>query len=156
MKVLARAAVLAGAIVLLPMTAMADPLTYGGLKSMVENMGHTINEISATPGSEKFEVTITTGAFNVPLGLEVAKSTRYIWCTASLGKSTLTGERALELLKRGGSVQPTSFWITDSGDLKIGVAIDNREVTPAHMKFVMEKLAADVGSTADLWQAREQ
>ena len=69
----------------------------------------------------------------------MAKSTRYIWCTANLGKSTLTGERALGLLNRGGSVQPTSFWITDSGDLKIGVAIDNRDVTPAHMKFVMEK-----------------
>lgn len=156
MKVLVRAAMVAGATMFMPMTAMADPLTYGGLKSMVEGMGHEVKETSSTPGSEKFEVTITTDAFNVPLGLEVSKSGRYVWCAASLGKSTLSPDRARMLLQRAGGVQPTSFWITDSGDLKIGVAIDNREVTPAHMKFVMEKLAADVGSTADLWQAREQ
>lgn len=156
MKVLARAAVIAGLIAFTPMAAVADPLTYGGLKSMVENMGHTLKEISTTPGGEKFEVTISAGGFDVPVGFEVAKSTRYVWCTAYLGKSTLTGERAIALLSRGGSVQPTSFWITDKGDLKIGMAIDNRDITPAHLKFVMEKLAADVGSTADVWQAPPQ
>ena len=40
--------------------------------------------------------------------------------------------------------------------LKIGMAIDNRDITPTHLKFVMEKVAADVGSTADVWQAPQQ
>ena len=114
MKVLVRAAMVAGATMFMPMTAMADPLTYGGLKSMVEGMGHEVKETSSTPGSEKFEVTITTDAFNVPLGLEVSKSGRYVWCAASLGKSTLSPDRARMLLQRAGGVQPTSFWITDT------------------------------------------
>lgn len=156
MSVLGRAALAAMAIAFAPMTAAADPLTYAGVRTMVEGMGYTPADVSTTPGAEKFEVVIVTDGFNVPVGFEVSKSGRYIWCTAFLGKSTLTGERALALMKRGGSVQPTSFWLTDKDELKIGIAIDNREVTPAHLKFVMEKLAGDVGKTADIWQAPVQ
>lgn len=153
MKAFVRAAIAVCVLAALPMTAAADPLTYPALKTMVEGMGYTPNELSKTTDEPKFEVTITTTGFNVPIGFEITKSGRYIWCTAYLGKSTLNGERALALLKRGPTVQPTSFWLTSSDDLKIGIAIDNRDVTPAHLKFIIEKLAADVGSTADIWQA---
>lgn len=156
MRFSARAALAAVVVAFAPMTAAADPLTYAGVRTMVEGMGHETADVSTTPGEEKFEVVINTEGFKVPVGFEVSKSGRYIWCTAFLGKSTLNGERALALMKRGGSVQPTSFWLTDKDELKIGIAIDNREVTPAHLKFVMEKLAADVGKTADLWQAPAQ
>ena len=156
MRIPGYAALAAAVIAFAPMTAAADPLNYAGVRTMVEGMGHTTSDVSKTPGEEKFEVVITTEGFTVPLGFEVSKSGRYIWCTAFLGKSTLDGARALALLKRGGSVQPTTFWMTDKDELKIGIAIDNRDVTPAHLKFVMEKLAADVGKTADVWQAPPQ
>jgi len=153
MKVTGRIALVAAAMAFAPMTAAADPLTYAGVKTMIEGMGHTATEISTKPGEEKFEIVVVTEGFNVPLGFEVSKSGRYIWCTAFLGKSTLDGDRAIALLKRIGAVQPTSFWLTDKDELKMGIAIDNRDVTPAHLKFVTEKLANDVSKTADIWQA---
>lgn len=36
----------------------------------------------------------------------------------------------------------------------IGIAIDNRDVKPDTLKFVMDKLAGDVGKTSDVWQAK--
>ena len=153
MKRLVAAAALASAFWSAP-AAAADPLNYDQLKAMVANMGYTPKDLPTTDGTPttKFEILIVTQNFNVPLGLEITKSGRFIWCTAVLGESKLTGEKALEVLKRAPSIQPTAFWITTKGQLTIGMTIDNREVTPAHMKFVLEKVAADVGSTSDLWQ----
>jgi hypothetical protein len=113
-----------------PLTAAAHPLTYPALKAMV------------------------AGTFNVPVGFEVSKSGRYIWTTANLGESKLSGDAALSALKRIGEIQPTSIWITAKGLLMIGIAIDNRDVTPAHLKFVTDKLGEDVGKTADIWQVK--
>lgn len=150
MKLLSCAA-LAGALMFAPLSAAADPLTYPALKTMVENMGYTPKELGSED-SPKFEATVVTADFNVPIGFEVTKSGRYIWTTASLGDSKLDGERALSLLKRGQEIQPTQFWINSKGVLMIGLAIDNREITPAHIKFVMEKLSADLGKMKDIWQ----
>lgn len=151
MKISIRAALAAFALLAAPLTASADPLTYPGLKTLVTNMGFTPNEIG-NPESPKFETTVKTADFNVPIGFEITKSGRYIWATASLGASKLDGAAALNMLKRMTDVQPTQFWITTKGVLMIGIAVDNREVTPAHMKFVMDKLADDIGKTTDVWQ----
>lgn len=151
MKAFVRAAVAVCALAALPLTAAADPLTYEALKTMVTGMGYTPKEIGET--TPKMEITVTTEAFNVPLGLEVTKSGRYVWATANLGQSTLDGARALEMIKRGTEFQPTQFWITSSNNLTIGLAINNIDIAPDTLKFAVEKLAADVGKSASLWQA---
>lgn len=151
MKILARAAIAAGILAFMPLTAAADPLTYDTLKTLVTGLGYTPKDIGEE--SPKMEISVTTDAFNVPVGLEITKSARYIWVTANLGTSKLDGERALQLLKRGSTVQPTQFWITSSNNLMVGVAVNNVEVTADTLKFVIDKLGGDVGKTADLWQA---
>lgn len=153
MKRFVAAIALASAIWMAP-AAMAEPLNFDQLKTMVAGMGYTPRDLPKTDGTtvSKFEVTVVTTDFTVPIGVEITKSTRFIWCTANLGKSAVTGEIALNMLKRISSIQPTNFWITSSGQLTIGMSIDNREVTPAYLKFVLEKLAGDVGSASDLWQ----
>jgi hypothetical protein len=153
MKIVIGAALAAAALLTAPLTAAADPLTYPALKTMVANMGFTPNEIG-TAESPKFEASVKTESFNVPVGFEITKSARYIWATASLGPSKLDGEGALLALKRASDIQPTSFWITAKGTLMIGIAIDNRDVKPDTLKFVMDKLAGDVGKTSDVWQAK--
>lgn len=151
MKALLRAAVAVCVLASLPLTAAADPLTYVQLKTMVAGMGYTPNDLSGE--ASKFEATLVTELFNIPIGFELSKSGRYIWCTANLGKSNVTGDRALDVLKRMGEIQPTTMWVSSNGNFMIGIAIDNRDVTAAHLKFVMDKLGADVGTTAPLWQA---
>lgn len=153
MKGLFAAIAMASVVVLAPVAA-ADPLNLEKLQTMVTGMGHTPKlqtKADGTP-STVFEITITTSGFNVPIGVEISPSGRYIWCKASLGKSQLTGDDALAVLKRLTSIQPTGFWITSSDILMIGIAIDNRDVTPEHLKYIFEKLAGDVGNTADIWQ----
>ncbi len=153
MKSMFRAAIVAMAVTTAAAPAFADPLQFDGLKTMVENMGYTPKIISKGDDNPKFEISISTPAFNVPLGVEISKSGRFIWASASLGESKLTGDGALAVLKKAQDIQPTSLWITSKGILMIGMAIDNREVTPAYLKYVFEKIAADVGATSSLWQA---
>lgn len=78
MKILFGAALAAAAMLAAPLTAAADPLTYAALKTMVTNMGFTPNEICSAE-SPKFEASVKTESFNVPVGFEITKSTRYIW-----------------------------------------------------------------------------
>jgi hypothetical protein len=153
MKGLVATIALASAVWMAP-AAVADPLDLDQLKTTIAGMGYTMSaplKPDGTP-SNNVEITIKTASFNVPIGVEISASGRYIWCKASLGQSQFTGEDALAALKRATSIQPTNFWITSSGMLMIGIAIDNRDVTPEHLKFIFEKLAADVSSTSDLWQ----
>ncbi len=148
------AAIAMASVVLLAPVAAADPLNFEKLQAMVTDMGHAPRlqtKADGTP-STVFEITITTTGFNVPIGVEISPSGRYIWCKASLGQSQLTGDDALTVLRKLTSIQPTTFWITSSDILMIGIAIDNRDVTAEDMKRIFEKLAADVGSTADIWQ----
>lgn len=131
--------------------AWADPLTYAQLKAVVEGMGYTPNVVKDDGESSMFEVSIPAGGFDVPVAFEVSKSTRYIWARANLGKQNLSGEDGLSLLRKIGDIQPSHFWITSSGVLSMGMAIDNRDITPTHLRFVLEKVANDVANTAALW-----
>lgn len=148
------AAIAVASTVLLAPVADADPLTYQKLQEVVTGMGHTPKPLPKDDGTppSKFEITIVTTGFNVPIGVEVSPSGRYIWCSASLGESKLTGDDALAALRRIGSIQPTTFWITSKNYLMMGIAVDNRDVTAEDLKRIFDKLAADVGSTADIWQ----
>ena len=148
-----RVMILACAVGATAMPAMADPLTHTQVKWMVEGMGYPTKEVGKAD-SPLLEVTLTTANFTIPLGFEVSKSGRYVWVRATLGASKLTGEQALAVLKKQGELQPTMFWLNNSGILLIGMAIDNRDITPAHLKFVMDKIAADIDSTASLWQGQ--
>lgn len=149
MKRTVLAALCAAAAYAAPMAA-ADPLTLASLKALVEGMGYPSQPVG-TEG-KKIVITYVSDAFNVPIGLEVTESTRYIWLTANLGPSKLTGDQALTLLKRGSTYQPTMFWITSANNLMVGATVENRDVSPVNMKQVIEKLGADIGKTADIWQ----
>lgn len=145
------------ALIAQPHQASAAPLTYPQLKTMADNLGYVSKEIAKPSENPKFEVNAATQGFNVPIGFELSGSTRYIWASANLGAAGhIDGPRALELLKTNATIQPTSFWISSTGNLMIGIAIDNREVTPIHLKFVIDKIAADVGSTAQKWSPPAQ
>lgn len=136
----------------LPSAALAaPPLTYVQLMNMATNMGYT--PVTITKGTEnpKFEIKTKSGTFDVPLGLEITPSGRFVWVSVNLGQKTLTGDQAMAILRRGATVQPTQFWYTSNGNLMLGMAIDNRDVTPAYLRFVLDKVGADVSSTADIW-----
>ena len=57
--------------------AIADPLDHAGLKTMLTGMGYTPKETGVAP-AQLLEINVTTASFNVPVGLEVSGSGRFV------------------------------------------------------------------------------
>ena len=130
--------------------AIADPLDHAGLKTMLTGLGYTPKETGVAPAQWR-EINVTTASVNVPVGLEVSGSGRFVWARATLGDVGLTGEQALQALQSNASTQPVMFWLTSKNQLVIGMAIDNRDVTPEQLRFAIDKIAMDVNNTAPIW-----
>lgn len=129
----------------------AGPITGPDLKTLIEGMGYTTKALNEEKGKEKYEFTIKTEKFNVPIAAEVTASTNYIWFTAFLGADKDDAATHAALLKQNFKVQPTVFYVTDKGNLMAGVPVDNRGVTAAVIKRVTDKLADDISKTSDIW-----
>lgn len=130
------------------------PLDSQELKSMIVNLGYAAKDLGTDPAKPKFELTITQGGFDIPIAAEVTASKRFIWLTAFLGEKSKMADfdaRASKFLDSNYSIQPTQWYTTSKGNLMIGIAIENRNVTPAHLKWRIEKIAGDVVNTKDLW-----
>lgn len=138
------------------MAANAQQIDANRLKSMAEELGYSPKILSEPGEAMKFEVSLASGGYTTPLLLELSPSGRFIWASANLGDEEVDGDLAYELLTLNAEVQPSSFWITESGHLKLGMAIDNRAVTPDYLKFVFEKIAGDVADTADYWEVVDE
>jgi len=147
---------LGGAIALTPsLVPQSDTIDAPKLKSMIEGLGYEVKEINKEVGKEKFEFTLRTEGFNVPVGAEISPSKNYIWFTVFLGKPPTDVAKHTALLKQNQKVQPNFFYITESaGNLMMGIGVDNRAVTAVVIKRVTDKLAADVGKTASDWQTQ--
>ena len=141
---------------LLPALANAqscDPLDARQLKDMLTQMGYTVKELNTESGKEKYEVMIKTSSFNVPVAYEISASKNFIWLTAHLGspKDEYSTTNAA-LLKQNGKIQPCQFYITEKGKLMMGLAVENRGITPAIMRRHTDKFTGDVNNTSSYWQ----
>lgn len=129
-------------------------LDAASLKSMIVGLGYEVKDIGTEVGKEKYEFTVKTTGFNVPMGAEISPSKNYIWLTASLGQVKET-TKFRELLRANGVVQPTQFYITSKDNLMIALAIENHGVTPVWMRKGIDKVAKDVGDQASAWNSTE-
>jgi len=152
-----RIALLGAALAFAPfMPAHAQQVDAQRLKSMAEGLGYTAKVLSDSGEALKFDVTVVTESYTTPLLLEVSPSGRFIWVSANLGDEEVDGDLALQLLHLNADVQPTSFWMTQDGHLKIGMAIDNRAVTAEYLDFVLKKVSSDVEATGDYWEVTDE
>ncbi|MEI7575508.1 MAG: hypothetical protein WCK51_01335 [Armatimonadota bacterium] len=128
----------------------ASRLSAEDLKVMLTNLGHDLKQINAEAGKEKFEFTIKTPGFNVPVGAEISPSKQFVWLTVSLGALN-EKQDTKELLRLNGRIQPTQAYLTAKDTLMMAFALDNRAITPALMKNRIEKLTGDVEKSAPIW-----
>ena len=129
-------------------------LTGAELKTMVTNLGFTAKDLEPDPEKLKIEFTVTKESLDIPVAAEVSASKRFIWLTAFLGdKTKMEGfeQKAVKLLDKNYSIQPTMFYTTSKGNLMIGICVENRSVTPAILKWRIDKLVGDVVSTEEVW-----
>ncbi len=145
---------------LLPASGNAQncgPIDALQLKEMLIQLGYPVKELNKEAGKEKYEVPHKTTDLNVPIGYEISPSTNFIWLTVFLGpaKTDAAGsEMALALMRQNAKIQPCFFYITDKGNLMMGLAVENRGLTNAVMRRHTDKLLADVGSTTSIWQKK--
>lgn len=128
-----------------------DKLDAASLKTMVEGLGYETKPLSEEAGKEKYEVKVTKGGFNIPVGAEISPSTNYIWLTVSLGDFK-PGHKSEELLKQNAKIQPSFFYITSKNILMMAMPLDNRLVNATILKRNLEKITQDVSDSSSLWQ----
>jgi hypothetical protein len=123
------------------------------LREMLVQLGYEIDDIVKDEGKEKYSSKFTREGLNIPIGYEISPSGTYIWLTVNLGAAPTEGSpKTLALLKQNAKIQPTFFYITDSGRLMAALAVENRAVTNAVLRLRSEALADNVGKTKDAWQ----
>ncbi len=128
------------------------PLTRVKLREKLVELGYVIKDLNITPGEEKYEVVTRKGGYNIPVSYEISPSTNYIWIIANLGTAkTDDGEKNLALLKQNSKIQPCQFYITDKGNLMMGLAVENRGVTNAILQRHSEKILTDVADSDSYW-----
>ena len=130
-----------------------DPITQSRLKEILVQLGYTVKDLNTTAGKEKYEAAASTTDFNVPIGFEISASSNYIWLTVFLGKAPGdTSSAFYNLLKQNFKIQPTFFYITDSGNLMMGLPVDNRGVNNTVMKRYIDFISGKVSETKLYWQ----
>lgn len=129
------------------------PINTSQLKEMLTQLGYTVKDLNSTQGKEKYEASVKTPNFDVPIAFEISSSTNFVWLTAFLGsakeETSITNNA---LLKQNAKIQPCQFYISESGKLMMGMAVENRGLTNAILRRHIDKLANDVSSTASYWQ----
>ena len=135
-----------------PAPADCGPINQTKLKEILVQLGYTPKDIISTPGKEKYEIKLNRGGLDVPMGLEISPSTNYIWLTVFLGKAPSDSSKYFKLLKHNSKIQPALFYVTDSGNLMMGLPVDNRGINNALLKRYTEFIAGKIADTKDAWQ----
>lgn len=125
-------------------------LDAASLQSTLTGLGYEPKVLNQEVGKEKFELAVMTEALKIPIAAEISSSTNYIWLTTNLGLNR-TDLNFEELLKSNSSIQPCQFYITKKGNLMMGVALDNRGVSPAVLRRNIDMISKNVGETKALW-----
>lgn len=133
-----------------PAVKQDDPLDAASLRGMLTGLAYEVKDLSTEAGKEKYEFTVKTTNFNIPLGAEISPSKNYIWLTANLGKVS-EKTKWQELVRANSIIQPTMFYATKSDILMAAIPVENRSVTPALLKKGIDKIAADVDSQSTVW-----
>ena len=120
---------------------------------MLVQLGYEVQDITTTPGTEKYMVTNKTAALNVPVGYELSASKNFLWLTVNLGTPRADSSvMNAALLRENSKIQPCQFYISAKGTLMMGFALENRGLTNAILRKHTDKIIADVSSTTALWQ----
>lgn len=134
------------------LTQEGQQLSALQLKDMITGLPYEVKALNEEPGKEKYEFKVTTGEFDVPIAAEISPSRNYIWLTVYLGDAPKPDSpKCHALLQRNFRVQPCQFYITERGALMLGMAMENRGVTPAILSRTIKKVSEDVAGTADVW-----
>jgi hypothetical protein len=130
-----------------------NPINQTKLKEILVQLGYTVKDLVTTPGKQKYEIKTTKDGLDVPISYELSSSTNYVWLTVFLGKPPAEGSVLnASLLKQNAKIQPCQFYITEAGNLMMGLASDNRGINNATLRRYTDFITARVTETKAYWQ----
>jgi hypothetical protein len=131
----------------------ANEIDRKQLRDMLTQLGYDVKDIVKDAGKEKYSAVFNRDGLDIPVGYEISPSNGYIWLTVNLGDAPSDSSlKNFALLKQNAKIQPSFFYITDSGRMMMALPIDNRNVTNVILRQRSESIAANVGKTKDIWQ----
>ena len=128
------------------------PINQTKLRELIGQLGYTPKDLVTSPGKEKYEIKLNRGGFDVPMGLEISPSNNYIWLTVFLGKAPSDSSKYFQLIKQNSRIQPALFYVTDAGNLMMGLPVDNRGINNTLLKRYTDFIAGKVADTKNHWQ----
>jgi len=129
-------------------------ITRAQLREMLVQLGYEVTDIVKDAGKEKFSTKFTKNDLTIPVGYEISPSNSYVWLTVNLGTGPAEGNaKCLTLLKQNSKIQPTFFYLTDSGLLMAALPVENRNITNAILRLRAETISDNVAKTKEFWQS---
>lgn len=129
-------------------------LDLPALTAMLKGLGYE----PEAAGDSAQRVTVERDKFTFRITFSVSGNTKKVWMSSYLVEipdltrvpsSALTG-----VLLSNGDIGPAHFYLVKTGDkhwLKIGFALDNRNITPAYLRSEMDWFMDRMSDTATLW-----
>ena len=131
----------------------AGPINQARLREILVQLGYIVKDLNTTPGKEKFEVKTTQGGLDVPISYEISASTSYVWLTVFLGPAPAEASILnAAMLKQNSKIQPCMFYVTESGNLMMGLPVDNRGLNNALLRRYTDFITTKVVDTKAYWQ----
>ena len=123
------------------------------LREILSQLGYEVKDIVKDEGKEKYAVTVAKGGLDIPVGYEISPSNSYIWLTVNLGPApTESATKNFSLLKQNAKIQPTFFYVTESGRLMAALPIDNRGVNNTVLRAKTEAITDNVSNSQTIWK----
>jgi hypothetical protein len=127
--------------------------TPTALQKSISDLGYEAKNISDDADAPKYEFMITRGGLDIYVSAEISGSKSYIWLTVNLGSAPgSASSKNNDLLKQNAKIQPSQFYVSDSGKLMMGLPIDNRGMTNTIFRARVDMIVDSVVSTKEYWQ----
>lgn len=128
--------------------------SFEQLEEMIKGLAFETKLISKPEENSVGEFKVTKDNLNVFVTFETSPSKRFIWLTTYCGnlKAEATAAQLKSLLRLNASVQPVQAYLTKTDGVKFALALENRDMTPANLKWGIDKVVDSTVDNKAVWQ----
>ena len=136
--------------------AKAAPLTDDALKTMLENLGYTVDVTGdKAPHRYKIKESLPDNSLNFTITAELSSDGSTLWIYAGLyelPKGKVPGDPLRALLSKNDDIGPQFFSYSDGNKLfYLNAPASANDVTPSVMRTRLKNFVGTLNKTRDLW-----
>lgn len=132
-------------------TSAAGAVTAEQVKTMLErDLGYAVKNIAGAGEAPLYEFSAQRDGRTIPVSFSVSANTKYVWAQVRLLSTAVPQPVSVAAMARAVEIQPSMFW-TRSNGLWLGLARDNRGVTAADLRSMIDDVLQNTLATQDIW-----